>query len=159
MFEEEDFQTLTYGFKFKSNVTELRVIGMLREVEDDVNRTIRVGIFMFLNLGLCVSLTTPVQNTFFLFYLQMFLRLCLLSVPPQAQDCLASLGKISIPTSQRPINWQPVALEFLALWCDFFLPFELYLCSATTNKLKAGDISKKNARLLDPKTVASGNLD
>jgi len=43
VFEEEDFQTMTYGFKFKSDVTELRVIGMLREVEDDVNRTIRVS--------------------------------------------------------------------------------------------------------------------
>ncbi|CAK8676705.1 unnamed protein product [Clavelina lepadiformis] len=41
VFEEEDFQTLTYGFKFAGNVTELRVIGMLKEVEDEVSRAIR----------------------------------------------------------------------------------------------------------------------
>ena len=44
VFEEEDFQTLTYGFKFSTNVTELRVIGMLREAEEEVNRTIRVSV-------------------------------------------------------------------------------------------------------------------
>ena len=48
VFEEEDFQMLTYGFKFKSNVTDLRVIGMLKEVEDEVNRTIRVRMVSYL---------------------------------------------------------------------------------------------------------------
>ena len=33
---------LTYGFKFASNVTELRVIGMLKEAEDEVNKSIKV---------------------------------------------------------------------------------------------------------------------
>nr|CAB3264177.1 N-alpha-acetyltransferase 35, NatC auxiliary subunit-like [Phallusia mammillata] len=41
VFEEEDFQTLTYGFRFATNVTELRVVGMLKEAEDDLSRTIR----------------------------------------------------------------------------------------------------------------------
>ncbi|XP_053405929.1 N-alpha-acetyltransferase 35, NatC auxiliary subunit-like isoform X2 [Mercenaria mercenaria] len=41
VFEEEDFQPLTYGFKMGCEVTDLRAIGMMKEVEDDLNRNIR----------------------------------------------------------------------------------------------------------------------
>ena len=40
---QEDFQSLTYGFKLAHNVTELRVSGMLKEVEEEYNRRIKVG--------------------------------------------------------------------------------------------------------------------
>ncbi|XP_035667068.1 N-alpha-acetyltransferase 35, NatC auxiliary subunit-like isoform X1 [Branchiostoma floridae] len=41
VFEEEDFQTMTYGFKLAGNVTDVRVTGMLREVEDEINRKVK----------------------------------------------------------------------------------------------------------------------
>ncbi|XP_038078607.1 N-alpha-acetyltransferase 35, NatC auxiliary subunit-like isoform X1 [Patiria miniata] len=41
VFEEEDFQSMTYGFKLAHNVTDLRVVGMLREVEEEFNRRIK----------------------------------------------------------------------------------------------------------------------
>lgn len=41
VFEEEDFQSMTYGFKLAHNVTELRVVGMLKEVEEEYNRKVR----------------------------------------------------------------------------------------------------------------------
>ncbi|XP_033634032.1 N-alpha-acetyltransferase 35, NatC auxiliary subunit-like [Asterias rubens] len=41
VFEEEDFQSMTYGFKLAHNVTDLRVAGMLREVEEEFNRRIK----------------------------------------------------------------------------------------------------------------------
>ncbi|XP_041464934.1 N-alpha-acetyltransferase 35, NatC auxiliary subunit-like [Lytechinus variegatus] len=41
VFEEEDFQSMTYGFKLAHNVTELRVVGMLKEIEEDYNRRVR----------------------------------------------------------------------------------------------------------------------
>ncbi|XP_072050526.1 N-alpha-acetyltransferase 35, NatC auxiliary subunit-like isoform X2 [Amphiura filiformis] len=41
VFEEEDFQSLTYGFKLAHNITELRVSGMLKEVEEEYNRRIK----------------------------------------------------------------------------------------------------------------------
>ncbi|KAL4227585.1 N-alpha-acetyltransferase 35 NatC auxiliary subunit [Mactra antiquata] len=41
VFEEEDFQPLTYGFRMACDVTDLRAVGMLKEVEDDLNRSVR----------------------------------------------------------------------------------------------------------------------
>lgn len=43
VFEEEDFQTLSYGFKFADNLTDMRVIGMMKEVEDELSRKLRVS--------------------------------------------------------------------------------------------------------------------
>ena len=43
VYEEEDFQHLRYGFSMANEVTLLRVVGMLKEVEDDYGRQIRVG--------------------------------------------------------------------------------------------------------------------
>ncbi|KAL8598019.1 hypothetical protein ACOMHN_011444 [Nucella lapillus] len=40
-FEEEDFQPLAYGFKMAGDVSEARASGMMKEVEDDLGRTIR----------------------------------------------------------------------------------------------------------------------
>ena len=42
-FWQEDFQSMTYGFKLAHNVTDLRVAGMLREVEEEFNRRIKVS--------------------------------------------------------------------------------------------------------------------
>jgi len=41
VYEEEDFQHLRYGFSMANEVTLLRVVGMLKEVEDDYGRQIR----------------------------------------------------------------------------------------------------------------------
>lgn len=41
VFEEEDFQPLTYGYKLKPNITESRAIGLLKEVEDDLQKKMR----------------------------------------------------------------------------------------------------------------------
>ena len=41
VFEEEDFQTLSYGFKLGSDITDLRISGMLREAEEEVSRQIK----------------------------------------------------------------------------------------------------------------------
>ncbi|XP_073402099.1 N-alpha-acetyltransferase 35, NatC auxiliary subunit isoform X3 [Dendrobates tinctorius] len=41
VFEEEDFQSMTYGFKMANNVTDLRVTGMLKDVEDDLQRRVK----------------------------------------------------------------------------------------------------------------------
>uniref|UniRef100_A0A4W3HG22 N-alpha-acetyltransferase 35, NatC auxiliary subunit n=1 Tax=Callorhinchus milii TaxID=7868 RepID=A0A4W3HG22_CALMI len=44
VFEEEDFQSMTYGFKMANNVTDLRVTGMLKDVEDDLQRRVKSNI-------------------------------------------------------------------------------------------------------------------
>uniref|UniRef100_A0A8C6CT46 N-alpha-acetyltransferase 35, NatC auxiliary subunit n=1 Tax=Moschus moschiferus TaxID=68415 RepID=A0A8C6CT46_MOSMO len=41
VFEEEDFQSMTYGFKMANSVTYLRVTGMLKDVEDDMQRRVK----------------------------------------------------------------------------------------------------------------------
>lgn len=42
VYEEEDFQPMTYGFNLISTeVSEVRAAGMLREVEDDLGRLVR----------------------------------------------------------------------------------------------------------------------
>ncbi|PIK41723.1 putative N-alpha-acetyltransferase 35, NatC auxiliary subunit [Apostichopus japonicus] len=38
---QEDFQTMIYGFKLATDVTDLRVIGMLKEVEEEVTRKVK----------------------------------------------------------------------------------------------------------------------
>ena len=43
VYEEEDFQPMTYNFSLASEVMEARAGGMLREVEDDLQRTIRAN--------------------------------------------------------------------------------------------------------------------
>ena len=40
VFEEEDFQLAMYGYRLNPEVSEQRVIGMLREVETELNETI-----------------------------------------------------------------------------------------------------------------------
>ncbi|KAK3101940.1 hypothetical protein FSP39_007523 [Pinctada imbricata] len=42
VFEEEDFQSMTYGFKMADQVTDIRATGMLKEVEDDMNRILKI---------------------------------------------------------------------------------------------------------------------
>ena len=44
VYEEEDFQTLSYGFKLGLDVTELRISGMLREAEEEVSRQLKARI-------------------------------------------------------------------------------------------------------------------
>ncbi len=41
VYEEEDFQPVSYNFKLASEVNEMRGAGMLKEVEDDLQRVIR----------------------------------------------------------------------------------------------------------------------
>ena len=41
VYEEEDFQPVSYSFKLAPEVTSQRAVGMLREVEEDLQRTIR----------------------------------------------------------------------------------------------------------------------
>jgi hypothetical protein len=41
VFEEEDFQPVVYGYRLVPDVTETRAIGMLREVEEDLNRRLK----------------------------------------------------------------------------------------------------------------------
>ncbi|XP_032809188.1 N-alpha-acetyltransferase 35, NatC auxiliary subunit isoform X1 [Petromyzon marinus] len=41
VFEEEDFHSMTYGFKMANNVTDLRVTGMLKDVEDDFQKKVK----------------------------------------------------------------------------------------------------------------------
>ncbi|KAL0607023.1 hypothetical protein AAY473_023624, partial [Plecturocebus cupreus] len=38
----EDFQSMTYGFKMANSVTDLRVTGMLKDVEDDMQRRVKL---------------------------------------------------------------------------------------------------------------------
>ncbi|TRY99434.1 hypothetical protein DNTS_022988 [Danionella cerebrum] len=40
-FIQEDFQAMTYGFKMANNVTDLRVTGMLKDVEDELQRKVK----------------------------------------------------------------------------------------------------------------------
>ncbi|XP_029294720.1 N-alpha-acetyltransferase 35, NatC auxiliary subunit isoform X1 [Cottoperca gobio] len=39
--QSEDFQAMTYGFKMANNVTDLRVTGMLKDVEDELQRKVK----------------------------------------------------------------------------------------------------------------------
>lgn len=38
VFEEEDFQPMVYGYRLNPDVSEIRTVGMLKEVEDELNR-------------------------------------------------------------------------------------------------------------------------
>ena len=42
VFEEEDFQPMSYGFNLATDVTELRVSGMLREAEEEITKKIKL---------------------------------------------------------------------------------------------------------------------
>ncbi|XP_008554508.1 N-alpha-acetyltransferase 35, NatC auxiliary subunit [Microplitis demolitor] len=42
VFEEEDFQNITYGYKLHLEVTESKTISMLKEVEDELHRKSRI---------------------------------------------------------------------------------------------------------------------
>lgn len=42
VFEEEDFQPMMYGYRLTLDVTEVRAVGMLKEVEDELNRSRRL---------------------------------------------------------------------------------------------------------------------
>lgn len=41
VFEEEDFQPVVYGYRLVPDVTETRALGMLREVEEELNRRLK----------------------------------------------------------------------------------------------------------------------
>lgn len=42
VFEEEDFQSVTYGYKLQQDITEQKTISMLREVEEELHRKSRI---------------------------------------------------------------------------------------------------------------------
>ncbi len=71
---QEDFQPMTYGFKLAADVTDVRASGMMKEIEDDLNRTIKVGmVFNFVSACMLCALCGasflyfgcgfPLQNT------------------------------------------------------------------------------------------------
>ncbi|XP_055956276.1 N-alpha-acetyltransferase 35, NatC auxiliary subunit [Patella vulgata] len=41
VFEEEDFQPMSYGFKMAYDLTDVRTTGMMKEVEEELNKTLR----------------------------------------------------------------------------------------------------------------------
>lgn len=41
VFEEEDFQPMVYGYRLIPDVSELRTMGMLKEVEEELHRRTR----------------------------------------------------------------------------------------------------------------------
>lgn len=41
VYEDEDFQPMTYGYKLKPDVSELKAVAMLKEVEDELQKKIR----------------------------------------------------------------------------------------------------------------------
>lgn len=41
VYEEEDFQPMQYGYHLNPDISEQRMIGMLREVEEDLHRKLR----------------------------------------------------------------------------------------------------------------------
>ncbi|XP_065348980.1 N-alpha-acetyltransferase 35, NatC auxiliary subunit [Cloeon dipterum] len=43
VFEEEDFQLITYGFRLVPDITETRALGMLREVEDELSKKMKAS--------------------------------------------------------------------------------------------------------------------
>uniref|UniRef100_A0A8C8JTC9 N-alpha-acetyltransferase 35, NatC auxiliary subunit n=1 Tax=Oncorhynchus tshawytscha TaxID=74940 RepID=A0A8C8JTC9_ONCTS len=77
VFEEEDFQAMTYGFKMANNVTDLRVTGMLKDVEDELQRKVKVH-RLVINLFLC--LLSQHQQCLALFSRIKFTRLLLTAV-------------------------------------------------------------------------------
>lgn len=42
VFEEEDFQSLTYGYRLQQDITEQKTISMLREVEEELHKKSRI---------------------------------------------------------------------------------------------------------------------
>ena len=42
MILQEDFQSMTYGFKMAADVSDTKATGMMKEVEDDLNRILKV---------------------------------------------------------------------------------------------------------------------
>lgn len=41
VYEEEDFQPMQYGFHLNPDISEQRMIGMLREVEEELHKKAR----------------------------------------------------------------------------------------------------------------------
>lgn len=42
VYEEEDFQPMQYGYHLNPDISEQRILGMLREVEDELNKKTRL---------------------------------------------------------------------------------------------------------------------
>jgi len=42
VFEEEDFQTMSYGYKLKPEVSEAKSVALLKDVEDELYKKIRI---------------------------------------------------------------------------------------------------------------------
>ena len=42
VFEEEDFQSVTYGYRLQQDITEQKAISMLREVEEELHKKSRI---------------------------------------------------------------------------------------------------------------------
>ncbi|CAK9830939.1 N-alpha-acetyltransferase 35, NatC auxiliary subunit [Anthophora retusa] len=46
VFEEEDFQSVTYGYRLQQDITEQKTISMLREVEEELHRKCRMKVLV-----------------------------------------------------------------------------------------------------------------
>lgn len=42
VYEEEDFQPMQYGYHLNPDISEQRILGMLREVEDELYKKSRI---------------------------------------------------------------------------------------------------------------------
>nr|KAG5696325.1 hypothetical protein BaRGS_027935 [Batillaria attramentaria] len=101
---DEDFQPMSYGFKMAGDVTETRASGMLKEVEDDLARTIRHQ--------LAVALHTRVR-----FYRHFYALLLVFSKDrteglPQAQKLITQLQElVPLMHSSVALGIQPPGKE------------------------------------------------
>uniref|UniRef100_A0AAR2IP77 N-alpha-acetyltransferase 35, NatC auxiliary subunit n=1 Tax=Pygocentrus nattereri TaxID=42514 RepID=A0AAR2IP77_PYGNA len=105
VFEEEDFQAMTYGFKMANNVTDLRVTGMLKDVEDELQRKVKSTRSrqgeqrdpeVELDHQQCLALFSRIKFTRLLLTLGHFFPLHK-PTPPTALSCMHTLSFLDHP--------------------------------------------------------------
>lgn len=62
VYEEEDFQPVQYGYHLNPDISESRMIGMLKEVEEDLNKRLRLNLT---NVKYRFSLSNPLKMLLF----------------------------------------------------------------------------------------------
>jgi len=58
---QEDFHTLTYGFKMAGDETEAAVISPVKELEEELGRIIKVGMAFYQIISLLLYLCIPLS--------------------------------------------------------------------------------------------------
>ncbi|XP_014293858.1 N-alpha-acetyltransferase 35, NatC auxiliary subunit [Halyomorpha halys] len=79
VFEEEDFQPMGYGYRLNPDVSEIRTLGMLKEVEEELNRKRRTN-FVDVDADFVSALTVRIRFTRLL--LQAFMGLSKKDINP-----------------------------------------------------------------------------